>query len=243
MSRRNSIRLSIGEKLRYLLDRPLRRAHRAFKGFPLLPYNYILDIGAHEGSFAVLALRRFKPKNVWLVEADPELAGVLRERFARDSRCRVIHCAVSKSSGSAELRLNQNRASSSLLPISSHASRAFGVDMREIRTVTVPARSLNELFDREKIPHIDLCKVDIQGAEKLMIQGGDVALAKTRLLYIEVLFDRFYEGCADFGEINALLRDHGFKLHLLTEFRRDTGGDLAYANALYHNSAFVEPVA
>ena len=102
MSRRNSIRLSTWDKLRYPFDRQLRRAHRVFKGFPLCPYNDILDVGAYQGSFTGLALRRFNPRKIWLVEADPEFAEGLRKRFRDDSRCRVIHCAVSDSSGAAD---------------------------------------------------------------------------------------------------------------------------------------------
>ena len=113
--------------------------------------------------------------------------------------------------------------------------------MREARTVKVPALSLNELFDREKIARIDLCKVDIQGAEKLMIEGGDIALSKIRFLYIEILFEEFYQGGAEFMEIDRLLRNRGYRLHLLKDFRRNTQGDLAYADALYRNVALLEP--
>jgi len=243
MSRRNTIRLSLGEKLRYPFDRELRRAHRAFKGFPRERYDRILDVGAYAGSFTEAALRRFSPTNVWLVEADPELAETLRGRFGGDSRCRVVHCAITNFSGSAKLRINRHRASSSLLPVSRDAGRAFGVDMSELRTVEVPALTLNELFHQEKISRIDLCKVDIQGAERLMIEGGDIALSKIRYVYIEILFEEFYEGGAEFLEIDRRLRSRGYKLHLLTDFRRNTQGDLAYANALYRNVALVETPA
>ena len=80
-----------------------------------------------------------------------------------------------------------------------------------------------------------MCKVDIQGAEKLVIQGGTLALSKIRLLYIEVLFERLYAGCAEFPELDFLLRSRGYKLSFFNDFRQNTQGDLAYANAVYRN--------
>ena len=63
------------------------------------------------------------------------------------------------------------------------------------------------------------------------------ALPRIRQLHIEVLSDEFWEGCAQFTEIQALLKARGFKLHLLDGFRRTVSGDLAYANALYRNGS------
>jgi hypothetical protein len=112
--------------------------------------------------------------------------------------------------------------------------------MDETESVPVPALSLDDLFARENITEIDLCKVDIQGAERLLIEGGTQALQRIRLLHVEVLFDEFWEGCAQFTEIHALLKARGFKLHLLDGFRKTTNGDVAYANALYRNGSRFE---
>lgn len=235
MPRQPTISLSPGQLLRYPFDRSLRRAHRQFKDFPNMPYRRILDIGAHDGSFTTAALRLLSPEQIWLVEADPQLADRLRERFRHDSRCHVVHAAIADASGEVKLRLNRHRASSSILPIREHTGQAFGHDMSETETISVPSLSLDDLFAREKLTEIDVCKVDIQGAERLLIKGGTQALRGIRLLHMEVLFDEFWQGCAQFSEIDALLKARGFKLHLLDGFRRTVSGDLAYANAVYRN--------
>ena len=80
--------------------------------------------------------------------------------------------------GQVELRINSHRDSSSILPMESISQKTFGIKMAETGTVDVPASTLDELFEREKISHIDLMKVDIQGAERLMIEGAEAALAK-----------------------------------------------------------------
>jgi FkbM family methyltransferase len=171
-----------------LFSRPLRRAHRLFRDFPPGDYRQILDVGAHQGSFTDLALPYFKPERVWMVEADPEYAAALGARYAANSAVTVLPCAISNASGHVELRINSHRDSSSILPIESVSEQTFGMKMTETATVKVPACTLDGLFERERIARIDLMKVDIQGAERLMIEGGAQALAKVELLYIELSY-------------------------------------------------------
>ena len=214
-------------------NRPLRRAHRQFRAFPPLACGEAMDIGAHRGEFTESLLCYYQARRVWLVEADPDLAEGLRQKFAARPHCHVLHAAITDASGSADFRINQHRASSSLLPISPISGEIFQKNLQETQILTVPAICLDDLFVREKIEHIDLLKIDIQGAERLLIRGGKEALKRVRWIYIEVLFEQLYQGCALFGEIHESLSALGFKLHLLHDFRRGHDGNLVYANALY----------
>jgi hypothetical protein len=70
----------------------------------------------------------------------------------------------------------------------------------------VPALSLDSLFTLSRIDHADLLWVDIQGAERDMIAGGQQALAKTRYMMIEAEPEvELYEGQALKPELIALL--------------------------------------
>jgi FkbM family methyltransferase len=216
-----------------LLNQNKRRDHRQFSKFPPIDYQRVLDVGAHRGEFTDGVLRYFRPQRVWLVEADPRLAEALRAKYVRQPQCRIVHAAISEASGTTDFRINVHSDSSSLLPISPISGKLFRRDMQEVQIVQVPACSLDDLFQREAIDRVDLMKVDIQGAERLLIRGGVAALQRVRCIYIEVLFEEFYHGCALFGEIQALLIAAGFKLQLLQDFRRSAEGYLLYANALY----------
>ena len=103
----------------------------------------------------------------------------------------------------------------------------------EKRTVRVPARTLNALFDEAGIERVDLMKVDIQGAERQLIEGGRRALARVNALLMEVMFVPQYEGAADFEELHRLLRAEGFRLRGFSDGRLGTDGTLAYADALF----------
>ncbi len=226
------------KKLSVIFNRNLRKAHRLFRTFPVAKYDSIMDIGAHRGEFALRAGAYFEPSRTWLVEADPAMVEILRRDFPANPGWTVIHSAVSDVSGQVELRVNEHRESSSILPIEEISARTFGKEMKEVNRLTVPSLSLDDLFDQYDIPGVDLMKVDIQGAEKLLIVGGPRALDKTHAIYLEVNFERFYSGAPLFAEIDGLLRDSGFRLRSFHENRLGADGALAYANALYIKPAF-----
>lgn len=218
-------------------DRSMRRARRMFRAFPDVPFRSVMDVGAHHGEFTDLALRYYEPDKVWMVEADPELAQRLQARYASRPECKVVHTAVARSAGEVDFHVLHHRASSSLLNVSQRSSQAFGVDLSESRVVKVPAQSLDELFERERIERLDLMKVDIQGAERMLIEGGQTALRKVGWIHIEVFFDEYYEGAARFGEIDDRLWKLGFRLYRFASFRRATQGHVAYADAIYTNAS------
>ena len=226
-------RWTLGKRLFFRFNAQLRRAHRLFRSFPPLPYRHFLDVGAYEGEFTDSVLSYFAPERVWLVEADPDQATSLQTKYREESRVKVIPAAIADRSGTLEFHVNAHRPSSSLMPIATQTAGVFQKEMNEARVVRVPALSLDELFERESLPDIDLMKVDIQGAERLLIQGGSKSLKRIRSVFMEVWFKECYQGSALFPEVQTLMTGSGFKLRSFHEFRKGSDGNLVYSNALY----------
>ena len=214
-------------------DKAARQAFRLFRTWPALDYDTVVDLGAHQGEFTDAARRVLGARRVVLVEADPELAAGLRERYRADDDVDVVQAAVTDRPGPVQLRISAHRDSSSILPITAEAERQFQLDMHEVRQVEVPGVTLDQLFDDQGLERVALLKSDIQGAERAMILGGAEALKRVQSIYIEVNFGEFYEGSAQFQELDDLLRERGFKLRSFHEERLGSDGGLAYANALY----------
>jgi FkbM family methyltransferase len=162
--------------------RLMRRGHRPFRQFPKGSYWTIFDIGVCHGEFTDLALAYFEPEKIRMVEADPELAEKLKAKYGKNPRCEVAHAAITDRSGDVIFQVNEHRSSSSLLQIGENTGEAFGMSMREEFSVTVPGRSLDDFFEEHGIESVDLMKVDIHGAERLLVKGGQKALRKVRLL-------------------------------------------------------------
>lgn len=137
---------------------------------------------------------------------------------------RLVLGAISDHNGTATFYASQNEAgdrlSGSIRRPTGHLDFFPNVEFpAELQTV-VPCYTLDEIFRRENLEKIDLLWVDIQGAENLMIAGGQMALSRTRFLFIEAETEELYEGEALKPDLIALLpgwtllEDFGFNLLL-----------------------------
>lgn len=216
------------------LSRRWRRAHRLFRQLKPLPRGArIVDVGACRGSFTDAALIYWNPSRVWLVEAQPEFVKALRARYCRNRICTVVHCAIAAAPGEIDLRLNDHPESSSILAILPQTSTIYRRSLKERDWIRVPAQTLDGLFEAEGIDRVHLMKVDIQGAEKQLIQGGQNALRRVDQLFIEVMFEEQYAGAATFSQIQEMLAALGFKLRGFSPGRLGADGALAYTDALF----------
>jgi FkbM family methyltransferase len=226
----------LGQELRSLLDKHYRRAFRSLRHLPRLPYRYVIDGGANRGAFTDAFLRLHQPEGVILVEAIPELAEKLRGRYASDPRISVVAAALSDRNGEARFEINRSEASSSLLPIDPRNSKWFSRDLAVARTVTVITLTLPELMIQQGLESVDLLKLDLQGAERLVLTGGSDALDRVQVVYTEVFFEELYAGAWLFWETNEFLSGRGFRLCGLSNIVHAADGDLVQANATFRKS-------
>lgn len=194
----------------------------------------IVELGAHCGEdedWLRLAANSFQCHHV-MVEPDMRNAQYLVDLPTGPNR-RVILGAVSDKNGVAEFNFCQNdkennRASGSLLKPTGHLEHFPWITFPF--KGMVPTYTLDAIFEREYLTKIDLLWVDIQGAEKKMIEGGGRALKHTRFLFVEAETVELYEGEALKPELISLLP--GWTLL----------NDFGY-NLLLSNDSFVERVA
>jgi FkbM family methyltransferase len=70
-----------------------------------------------------------------------------------------------------------------------------------------------ELDRVDGLPSQDMLKIDVQGAEKQIIQTGPKTLLDCVAIVIECRFARLHQGEPMFGEVDAFLRDRGYVMH------------------------------
>jgi len=93
--------------------------------------------------------------------------------------------------------------------------------------------SLPDLMEEQGIAGIDLLKLDLQGAERLVLTGSEGILDRIRVIYTEVFFEQLYKDAWLFREMNEFLSHHSFKLCGLSNIVHATDGDLLQANATF----------
>jgi hypothetical protein len=92
---------------------------------------------------------------------------------------------------------------------------------------------LDDLVSTVRFPRIDLLKLDVQGAEHLVLAGAPETLRRTRLIWTEVSFVRLYDGSCLFHELHGQLRKSGFALAELEGGFRSPTKELLQADALF----------
>ena len=78
---------------------------------------------------------------------------------------------------------------------------------------TMDTVSLDYFVDKHEIGTVDFIKIDIQGAELEVFQGGQAALKNTLAIVTEVEFVPFYEDQPLFGDVCSFLWDQDLPFH------------------------------
>lgn len=121
-----------------------------------------LDVGANEGTF-VRQMLKFAPRGEHMAfEPIPELAAKLAGRYPE---VEVHECALSDVSGTSTFQLVTNDTGYSGL-----RRRHYDFGEPIIREIEVRTRTLDELYPFER--PLRFVKIDIEGAEYLMLKGG-----------------------------------------------------------------------
>jgi FkbM family methyltransferase len=192
----------------------------------------LIDIGAHEGEFTRSIDRLCSVSKALLVEAQPERARSLASAFAAP-RFEVLSAALSDSPGEMDLAINGFDATTSILSVRGDIPQLAGLDTTTRQTVRCQVRTLDAVAGKEAFPNIDLIKIDVQGAELMVLRGGAHTLKRTTMLWIEVSFVRLYEGACLFHEVHDFMTSQGFRLLELEPGYRAQNGELVQADALF----------
>lgn len=134
----------------------------------------MIDAGANVGFHALRWLKCRPDLQLLAIEASPETAALLRQNVERngfDPRCRVMDLALGDRETEVEFILSSDDAFSSLISNSR---------VPEKRRVTVPMRTLDRVVEDARLERLDLIKIDVEGAEHMVISGAQNVFTKFR---------------------------------------------------------------
>ena len=197
-----------------------------------------VDIGGRGAAFPpLLPFARFA--RYYVFEPDVPEAARLEEEFALTQTWRsvvVIAEAVGRARGTASLYLTENPGMSSLLEPDPAVVRRLCV-WRKFRVESVsqvPVVPLDEAADRHGFLDATFLKLDTQGTELDILQGGTRTLESVVGIYAEAAFQPLYKGQALFSDLDSYLRSHGFALFSLerTMLRRPRFSKTMYSRRM-----------
>ena len=199
------------------------------------PVRVIVDAGANVGDTVAAYRGRFPDAVIHAFEPFEEVHRRLASRFAGDPKVRPHRTALSDASGTRRFFVNDADVTNSLLRLNPGAAAWAGAGAAAPGPgVEVATVSLDDFGAREDVTQIDLLKLDIQGGEGMALAGARRLLERQsiRLIYTEVLFAPIYAGQASFGDLAAVLADHGYQLFGLYNLAHGDRG-LGWGDAIF----------
>jgi FkbM family methyltransferase len=152
----------------------------------------------------------------------------LFSRIEGGPRLKKLQLAIDGTGGEVALHLSANPQANSLFP-----EIAGAYDCRE--TLRVTATTLDELLARERLQHVDLLKLDVEGAElRVLAMASDEALR--RIGQITVEFHDLLAGSDAAGPIRAIKRRLARAGFLCLVLSKAWGhhGDVLFLNLHHH---------
>ena len=170
------------------------------------PGDTVLDIGANIG-IVTLWLSKLVGKNgkVHAFEPNPELQKILEETLNHNQASNVcLHpIALGSEQGSHELRIPRANAGA--------ASLIRNRDLSDCDVVEVPVRPLSTIVAEEGIKSIRLIKIDVEGFEAEVFQGGQEVLGSICPEAILFELNERLEGPVRDQPVIKVLRDFGYR--------------------------------
>jgi FkbM family methyltransferase len=200
----------------------------------------IIDVGAHRGQFTRLILDNIPAANVFALEADSDLCGELAELFRSQVRVKISNIALHEQSAKLDFFVHQDKGTSSLLPRSLGTRRYFHSEDRVVSTRSIQADSLDGFMKEHHISHVDLLKLDTQGAEGPILRGARKALSEglIDIIYTEFFVVPHYAGAELLHQLWKQLAEHGYILYDLFKGPHGRNGQLRFGDAIFVSSGF-----
>ena len=227
------------------LHRTLRRADVAVRHYRYTPgarkqqaleltgVDTLIDVGANKGQAGRLYRRHGFRGQILSLEPDSSILPTLRAWTDRYPPWDVEHTAVGAQPGVLTLHRSEESQFNSLRPLTD-VTVSTSPHARYTGTEEVPVRTLDDVaarFDRSRTLGL---KIDVQGFEAEVLDGGPETLARAVYVDIELCPVPLYDGQVLMIDLMRRMEDLGFSLMAI----EDTYSDLTTGQVLSYNGVY-----
>lgn len=203
----------------------------------------IFDIGAHEGQSIEYLENIFSNPIIYSFEPDPSTFKTLNKKASDKNK--IFNLAFSNKDGDNIFYKNKISHTNSLFKVninsidSIRAQKEKNAFKKEINEeIRVKTSTLDSFFKQNDIDYVDLMKIDTQGAEELVLEGGQRSLHKINNIILEVSLFDYYTHKTNFSSIEKYLLPAGFELFSILEISNNPmNGRTDWVEALYKKTS------
>jgi len=152
------------------------------------PIRTVLDVGANVGKWSLIAAEMFPHATIYALEIVPATAEELRRRVSAEPRIKCFSLGLAEQTGSIPIRYNPAASAHSTLTDYPHSWEGQRIECRVTRG--------DEFLAGEAIRELDLLKIDVEGAEHLVLRGFEQLLRDRQVRFIQF----------EYGRVNILTR-------------------------------------
>jgi FkbM family methyltransferase len=179
----------------------------------------VIDVGANTGQFAIAAANIFGNPKIHAFEPIPDCAEKLRILASGSADMEVHATAVGMKNDPMDFYVNAYDQASSLLRLNAVNKRHFG--------------NLKERKMKKPV----LLKIDVQGAEKDVVEGARETLKRVDYVLMETAFTPMYIGQPSFTEMIETMRAFDFTFLRPVDFLKSPkSGEILQADILFRRA-------
>jgi FkbM family methyltransferase len=202
----------------------------------------IFDVGANVGQSAKLFRGLWPNAIIYSFEPLPEAFAKLQREASVNTNWKVHQIALANDTGRERFFVHPFSVLSSLLPLAKECPEKEWLDSLERagkREIEVETITLDQFCRQAAVQKIDLLKLDVQGAEHLVLQGAIRALERKEIGFIlsEINIAPLYRGQTKFHDLCRFLDEYGYAFNGLYRSRFDMHHRLGWFDALFRQTA------
>ncbi len=153
-------------------------------------WNYqvttIFDVGANEGESTLEALNSFPKARVLSFEPHPPTFATLVAKAGGNPRFQGFNLALGTDVGEVEMIEYDDSTTNSLTP-NNPFSKRFNTHGR--RSIRVQETTVDTFCSEHSIDNVDLLKIEAEGLDLAVLQGGSLMLQKRAVKFVVVEFN------------------------------------------------------
>lgn len=169
----------------------------------------VMDIGANVGQFAEEVRAILPQAQIYSFEPITSVYAELLKNRKGDSKWKGFNYALGNEEGVQEILVSPYSPSSSLLPKTDLLNTAFPHTQGGAKE-KITISKLDTIAKKLNLEGKILVKMDVQGFEQKVIEGGLETLSKATVVLTETSFFPIYEGQPLFEDIYSALTKLGF---------------------------------
>ncbi len=178
--------------------------------FKNLGFKTIIDVGASKGNFSLQFHKIFPEAQIYAFEPLADCFELTKNKLDGVANFRAFNLALSDFKGKSQIFRSSYSGASSLIKMSSLQKEIFPVTAGESKEDIV-VDTMDNILGDIKLDEPILIKLDVQGTEDKVINGGKLIFGKAKAVITETSFRKLYDGQPLFNDINRQLEAFGFR--------------------------------